>query len=194
MVDREALDVADINAAIRSGGEQYWRRLYAAWFGPLTGFIGREFGPLPADICEELSYRTLLKLVECRRRPQFGHQRQFVAWLYKAARCTALDYWKSLEGRDRRDTHGLGDAEEFLVSLPQRCEDESAADLLVQRVLAAMSERERLLLTMRASGTAYAVIAAELRLEENAARTYFDRAKKKFARLYTQQLEVQDAR
>jgi RNA polymerase sigma factor (sigma-70 family) len=194
MMDREALEVAEINLAIKTGGEGYWRKVYHAYFEPLKVFISREFGPLPADIAEDLSYRTLLKLVDCRRKPNFGHKRQLVAWLYKAARCSALDYWKSLEGKARRGTKLVEDADDLFVSVPESAVVEGEDDEQVRQVLAAMTERERLLLTMRTNGTPYSTIAAELGIEENAARTYFDRAKKKFAKQYTERAAATAAR
>ncbi len=185
MTPRESADLDTINAAIRTGGERYWRVIYHAYFVPLGAFIVRRFGPLPSDIAENLAHRTLLKLVNARRRPQFADRRQFVAWLYKAARCTALDYWRSAAGKAERVTQRYECADDFIVNMPERVAVECvAANGRVEEVLAKLSERERTLLNMRANGTAYSDIARELGIAENVARTYFSRAKQRFKKLY----------
>lgn len=183
-------DVHDINAAIRTGGERYWRAIYEEYFGRLARFIAKEYGPMADDIAEELSYKTLLKLVNARTRPQFGHYRQFVSWLYKAARCSALDYWRSHAARDDRITDRYECPDDLAMTVPPEDALDVPPDSCVAQVLEQLSERDRLLLAMRANGTPYRDIAAELELKENVARTYFDRAKRKFRTLYLQLKEA----
>ncbi len=183
------MDIGQINEAIATGGEEYWRGIYRQYFEPLARFIGREYRPIPADIAEELACRALLKLVQGRAKPHFGHEAQFVSWLYKAARTTALDYVRSNAGKAQRRSASVDDNEELLVDLPERYDGEVVTDETVVGVLEQLSEMDRKLLVMRADGTAYCTIADELGLKENAARTYFLRAKKKFARLYLGALE-----
>jgi RNA polymerase sigma factor (sigma-70 family) len=182
------MDINRINAAIAGGGEEYWREIYRAYFPPLAAFIGREYRPMPADIAEELACRALLKLIHGRIKPRFGHEAQFVSWLYKAARTTALDYVRSNAGKAQRKSDSIENDEDLVVDIPERYDGEVVTDEVVVGVLAQLSEMDRKLLVMRADGTAYGMIAEELGLKENAARTYFLRAKKKFAKLYTEAL------
>lgn len=178
------VDVDEINAAIVSGGERYWRLIYEAFFGPLAGFITSEYGPLTDDIAEELSCRTLLKLVNARKKPHFRHYRQFVAWLYKAARCTALDYWRSNAAKADRATDRYECPDDLAMRMPVGADREVPYDSVIETVLASLRPNEKLLLVMRANGTPYRDIAAEIGVKENVARTYFDRARRKFRKLY----------
>ncbi|MBD3242654.1 MAG: sigma-70 family RNA polymerase sigma factor [Chitinivibrionales bacterium] len=184
MARADMVDVDEINAAIVSGDERYWRLIFQAYYGPLTGFLASEYGPLADDIAEELSCRTLLKLVNARRKPQFRHSRQFVAWLYKAARCTALDYWRSNAAKADRCTERYECPDELTMRMPVGADREVPTDSVVDAVLAALRPNEKLLLVMRANGTPYKEIAAEIGVKENVARTYFDRARRKFRKLY----------
>jgi RNA polymerase sigma factor (sigma-70 family) len=187
MTPKEPAELDTINAAIRTGGEQYWRVIYHAYFARLEAFIAKKFGPLPSDIAEDLAYRTLLKLVNARRRPQFADIRQFVAWLYKAARCSALDYWRSAAGKAERVTQRYEHPDDLIVDMPERVElNGTAVNGQVEAVLARLTTRDRILLTMRANGTAYSDIAQEIGVAENAARTYFSRAKSRFKKLYVE--------
>jgi RNA polymerase sigma factor (sigma-70 family) len=190
MAQRDMVDVQDINAAIRTGDERYWRLVYEAYFGRIARFVAAEYGPMADDIAEDLSCRTLLKLVNARKKPQFEHQRQFVAWLYKAARCSALDYWRSTAARDDRRTDRYECPDDLTMDVPMGTEDEVPGDERVERVLAQLKPQERLLLAMRANGTPYVQISEELGIRENVARTYFDRAKRRFRKLYLAQGEV----
>jgi RNA polymerase sigma factor (sigma-70 family) len=179
MAENMQTEIAQINAAIASGGGAYWRIIYRRYFPGLAVFIQRDYGPMPSDIAEDLSYRTLMKLITARTRPRFTHTRQFTSWLFKAARCTALDYWKSLKGKMDQATHSVDAGEDMFVNLP---DDQAPGELhaRVQAAMARLNQAEQSLLSMRANGTPYSVIAEDLGIKENVARTRFGRAKKKF--------------
>ncbi len=181
----------EINEAIESGSEVYWRKIYNRYFIPLKLYFMREFGPLPSDIAEDLSFHTLLKLINGKVRPRFSHSRQLSVWLYKAARCTAIDYWKSVRGKMHKATHTHEYADDLWVNAPSAFEA-GPREKLVYAALQHLSQTERSLLSMRANATPYRTIAEELKLKENVARTYFNRAKKRFAAHYLKLQEEQN--
>jgi RNA polymerase sigma factor (sigma-70 family) len=155
------LNAADINEAIETGGEPYWRKIYYAWFIPLKRFIAHEYAPIPDDVAEELSCRTLLKLINGRKKPQFSHINQFITWLYKAARSTSLDYWKSSQGRAFKAIDCVESCDDLFIELPSAVDD-PVTDVRIGEVLQQLTEKERRLLQMRAEGTPYQVISREL--------------------------------
>lgn len=180
------IDIEVINSAIKTGGEIYWRSVYQNYFPPIVAFISREYGPIPEDIAEELGYKTLLKLVNGGKKPYFEVERQFILWLLKAIRTTVFDFWKSREGRKFRCTTNCEFTNDMIVQIPEIEDTEVQENRSIEEILLQLSHTDQMILKMRANGTAYKIIAEELGIKENVARSYFHRAKRKFKKMYSE--------
>lgn len=186
-MNRDNIDsINTINNAIKNGDELAWRKIYSQYYHAIANCIRKDLSRRGKNdgILEDLIHQTFLRIVTANKKPTFENIRQFYAWLIKAARTEVIDYFRNNSQKSDDLLIYSEDIELLSVDIPASGNSKSPTDIKVSRILSLMSEKENLLLRMRAEGTEYKLIAEELCIQENVARTYYQRAALKFKKLY----------
>jgi len=153
---------------------------YGAHLADVYRFIYRRVGH--AQTAEDLTGDVFIKAVQWLRSAYDPPQIQ--AWLYATARTTIVDHWQRQAG----ETVDLAVVEHVLFD-PDPDQDEQGigappAEDQAQRLLAALSERERAVLTLRfLRGYTTAEVARELELSDGNVKVIQHRALKRAAAL-----------
>ena len=148
---------------------------YRANLEPIYRYIYRKVGN--RETAEDLTGEVFAKAVQglqATRTPQAVQ-----SWLYAAARTTIVDYWRRRVG----ETVDLSDVEDLLFA-PHAGPTVDGAEGRVGRLLAALSERERSVLTLRfLRGYTLTETAHELGMSEGNVKVVQHRALKHAAAL-----------
>lgn len=166
--------------------------LFDRWHRPLLRFLRTRVrdGAAAEDIAQDAFVRLL-------DQPPARRPRDARAWLFAVAANLAADHARRAQGRERRlalvraEAAGAGPAAGGSDPHAELLRAEEAA--LVRAALAALSDRDRTLLTLHNDGYAYAEIAAALGVAPGSVGPLLARAQRRFVRTFTL-MEGSDAR
>lgn len=182
-MNRNIKDVEIINSAIQDGDKRAWRNLYEGYYGAIYAYLGK-YPDLRNQEKHDLVQQVFLRLVTARTKPRFDQSRAFYSWLMKAANSATLDYFRKSAQKTEGITDFLEDIDQMTLETPEEETDDGPIEQKVAKVLSTLTSQEKVLLFMRSKGTNYTLIARELGIKENVARTYYARAAAKFKRNY----------
>ena len=182
MIKDRTSDIDKINSAIHSSREMAWHDIYNEYYGVIKHYL--IYKNAPENLLEDFVHQTFLRLVNSKNKPVFKHQRQFKEWLIKTSYSVFIDHCRRKTTKNDEETKYLEDINELEIDLHSLEIHQGLNDENVRQILNLLPERDHKILIMRVEGTKYRIIAKELNIKENAARTYFQRAVKKFRELY----------
>ena len=184
----KANDIEQINNAIITGDENAWRKIYNSYYGAIKNQLRKL--DVKESIIKDLVHQTFLRLINSKKKPVFENTNQVYAWFIKTAKSTAFDHFKSASQKTEKLINYQEDIELLSIDIPKSSSSKSPTDIKVLKILSLMPERDRKLLQMRTAGTKFKLIAQEIGMQENAARTYYQRAAAKFRKLYLEHFEL----
>lgn len=171
-----------------AGDERAFEQVFRACYGKVYATAYRLLGTRAE--AEEVAQEAFLRLH--RRPPRDREMPNLVGWLVTVA--TNLAYNRMRENRRRQAREERTTRPEDAIT--QDIDPEDAVDQVarVRRVLAALPERQALILLLRHSGLSYAEIAAETAVAVSSVGTMLVRAERAFRQAYGEMETENDER
>lgn len=181
------MSITSLEPGLTPLDEQVWEAFYGEQFGLIYHYVYRRVGN--RQEAEDLTSSIFLKAVRGLRQERGAQSMR--SWLLRVAHTTIIDYWRSHARTTNRSLEALQEAGWEGRAADDLLEEGDRPEERVQRVLQALSQRDRAILTYRfLHGLSTRETAVRMGLSEGNVKTLQYRALKRAAALaYTADCE-----